>query len=604
MRKLLSILFAMISFVSFGQNVRVIQGYNPTTMQPGVIYRDTSISLPYTANKYITGFATVGSQPDSVRGYFAGTTNRIAYNSTTGVFDIANLYVGQTSLTTLGTIGTGVWNGTAIGAAYGGTGQTTVTTGDLIYGSASNTWSKLAAGTNGYVLTMASGIPVWSASTGGSGWGLSGNAATAGSSVLGTTNNVSLRMISNGIERMNLDSNGYMNLANIANAATFENGQIRTPWNGISFRRRSTPTTISFSLQSDSTNNEFLINGNGSGLRYKEGATSEFSVSTAGAGVFNSSLTSTTINATSNSGVNANFYNANGSGVVQLSNNVQVGGSGYIYSTQGAGGSNFGLKFTSWNGSAYLDRWYIYQSNGSWSNSATYEPTAILNLVSTTAGIIIPRMTTAQRNAVASGITLASSSGTIVGGAGYTNGSFTGQSLTGGHGSGAIATIFVSGGIVTNVNITTSGINYLTSDVLSASLAGGSGFTFTITSIIGVAGTQIYNTTTNTNNTYNGTYWTQDLVASGASTLVLLNGIDYVFTGSTATWTLPTISATILGRQNAIKIKNRGSGTITLNTASGSTLYTTAAVSTINIIAGAACELMPDGTYHLVMSNN
>ena len=36
---------------------------------------------------------------------------------------IKSTYVGQTSITTLGTITTGTWNGNAIGLAYGGTGQ-------------------------------------------------------------------------------------------------------------------------------------------------------------------------------------------------------------------------------------------------------------------------------------------------------------------------------------------------------------------------------------------------------------------------------------------------------------------------------------------------
>lgn len=52
------------------------------------------------------------------------------------------------SLATVGTITSGTWNGTAIGAVYGGTGATTVTQGDLLYGSAANTWSKLAKNTS------------------------------------------------------------------------------------------------------------------------------------------------------------------------------------------------------------------------------------------------------------------------------------------------------------------------------------------------------------------------------------------------------------------------------------------------------------------------
>jgi hypothetical protein len=57
---------------------------------------------------------------------------------------------------------------TALSATQGGTAQSTYTTGDILYASATNTLSKLSAGTNGYVLTLASGVPTWAAPTGGS----------------------------------------------------------------------------------------------------------------------------------------------------------------------------------------------------------------------------------------------------------------------------------------------------------------------------------------------------------------------------------------------------------------------------------------------------
>jgi len=50
---------------------------------------------------------------------------------------------------------------TALGAIYGGTGQSSVATGNLLYGSAANTWSKLAIGSTGQVLRVISGIPAW-----------------------------------------------------------------------------------------------------------------------------------------------------------------------------------------------------------------------------------------------------------------------------------------------------------------------------------------------------------------------------------------------------------------------------------------------------------
>lgn len=87
------------------------------------------------------------------------------------------------------------------------------------------------------------------------------------------------------------------------------------------------------------------------------------------------------------------------------------------------------------------------------------------------------------------------------------------------------------------------------------------------------------------------------VITSSASTLTLGYGGDYFFSGTTATYTLPAISAQFVGRKFAITIKNRGSGAITVNAASGSTIYDTALVASITVTAGAAVYLMPDGTY-------
>ena len=64
---------------------------------------------------------------------------------------------GTTSITTLGTITTGTWKGTEIGAQYGGTGQTTYAKGDLLYASTTNTLDKLPIGTTGHVLKSNAG---------------------------------------------------------------------------------------------------------------------------------------------------------------------------------------------------------------------------------------------------------------------------------------------------------------------------------------------------------------------------------------------------------------------------------------------------------------
>lgn len=54
-----------------------------------------------------------------------GTSDRITVAADS--IDIASTYVGQSSITTLGTVTTGTWNGTAIAVANGGTGATSLT---------------------------------------------------------------------------------------------------------------------------------------------------------------------------------------------------------------------------------------------------------------------------------------------------------------------------------------------------------------------------------------------------------------------------------------------------------------------------------------------
>lgn len=95
----------------------------------------------------------------------SGTADRITSSGgATPVIDIAATYVGQTSITTLGTIATGTWNATTIGVTKGGTGLTSASQGDLLYGSAANTYSALAKDTNStrYLSnTGSSNNPAW-----------------------------------------------------------------------------------------------------------------------------------------------------------------------------------------------------------------------------------------------------------------------------------------------------------------------------------------------------------------------------------------------------------------------------------------------------------
>jgi hypothetical protein len=66
-------------------------------------------------------------------------------------------------------------------------------------------------------------------------------------------------------------------------------------------------------------------------------------------------------------------------------------------------------------------------------------------------------------------------------GSGYTNGVYLLEVLSGGTGTGAVATITVSGGIVTTAVLTTYGNGYIVGDVLEAlALPGGTGFELTV----------------------------------------------------------------------------------------------------------------------------
>jgi hypothetical protein len=103
----------------------------------------------------------------------AGTTGQVLIGNTGsaptwGALSGSAVTTFQTSLSGLtpstATSGAVTLAGT-LGTTSGGTGLTSYTTGDIIYASATNTLSKLTAGTNGYILTLASGIPSWAANS-------------------------------------------------------------------------------------------------------------------------------------------------------------------------------------------------------------------------------------------------------------------------------------------------------------------------------------------------------------------------------------------------------------------------------------------------------
>ncbi|MDR3489798.1 MAG: tail fiber domain-containing protein [Bradyrhizobium sp.] len=125
----------------------------------------------------------------------ATANNGVLVTGATGIPSIASTLPSavQANITGLGTIASGLWNGTVISPVFGGTGLASYSAGDLLYASAANTLSALHAGSNGFVLTLAGGVPTWAASTGGvtsfsaGTTGLTPSSASTGAIVLGGT---------------------------------------------------------------------------------------------------------------------------------------------------------------------------------------------------------------------------------------------------------------------------------------------------------------------------------------------------------------------------------------------------------------------------------
>lgn len=98
-------------------------GFILTTNNP-ITLGTTALSFTqFTGAGQITAGAGLTKSANTID--VVGTSNRIQVNADS--IDIASTYVGQTSITTLGTIATGTWNGTTIAVANGGSGATTLT---------------------------------------------------------------------------------------------------------------------------------------------------------------------------------------------------------------------------------------------------------------------------------------------------------------------------------------------------------------------------------------------------------------------------------------------------------------------------------------------
>ena len=178
-----------IDYVQFNAGQVVVAGNGLTETTPGTLAINTAVTVDLNTAQTLTNKTITGTFSGNITGNVTGDVSGNAGTVTNGVVTTGSYadpawitslaaskvglgnventalstWAGSSNITTLGTIGTGTWNATAIGATKGGTGLTSYATGDILYASATNTLSKLSAGTDGYLLTLSSGVPTWAA---------------------------------------------------------------------------------------------------------------------------------------------------------------------------------------------------------------------------------------------------------------------------------------------------------------------------------------------------------------------------------------------------------------------------------------------------------
>jgi hypothetical protein len=405
MRRIKSLIFIVTIVACMNnagaQNVQTATNglyHNPTTGTAvrvvglgGTLTQVTTVDLGATftfgfkkgATNYFTmlnnGNIGIGISPTSLFHLKAGTATAAPLKFTSGVnlttaaagameFDGTNLFF--TPATVRKTIAfndfTNIAAGSTLAAINGGTGQTTLAIGDLLYASAANTFSKRAIGTSGQVLTVVSGLPTWQTPAGG---GAITSVFGRTGVVVAAANDYSFAQI--GAKPTTLSGYGITDAATLTHThalETLNNTTITTPVNG---------QVLTYNSATSKWVNQAVAGSGITNLNGLTGATQTFATGTSGTDFgISSAGTVHTFNIPTASAVNRGFlspadwtiFNNKASG---------TGGSGYIQNQfVGAQSSNFWMSgtgraqtliastFNSDNGNGYYGNFFVGDVTG------------------------------------------------------------------------------------------------------------------------------------------------------------------------------------------------------------------------------------------------
>ena len=149
----------MFTFVSEG-TVNADNGYVLTTNDTITLGTTGLTFVQFSGAGQITpgtGLTKTGNTINAI-----GTADRITANEDS--IDIASTYVGQSTITTVGTIAYGTWDATTVAVTAGGTGVESFTDNGVVYGNGTSALDVTSAGTEHQVLRAGSGgVPAFGA---------------------------------------------------------------------------------------------------------------------------------------------------------------------------------------------------------------------------------------------------------------------------------------------------------------------------------------------------------------------------------------------------------------------------------------------------------